>query len=432
MRVVWLLVLAGLATGAEPSAPAPPSSERAESRLPSWLTVGAEERFRINGLGGIDYASDAADLYVLQRLRVNLVVTPASWLRFTFQGQDSRAAGQDPQLSPLLAKDPMDLRWAYVELGDAERRPFTVRLGRQGLGFGDGRLVADSRWGNLGRSYDGVRVTARRGGLVFDAFATAVVRARPGAFNRSFQGDNLHGLHASMREMIPRATLEGYVFWRLAPGVIAESGAPGRLNVKTMGVRWAGAVFASCDYNVEMVLQRGRHSTDRISAWAGHWVFGRTFDAPHSPRVFGEYNYGSGDRDPNDGRHGAFNQLMSNSHDKFGLADQFMWSNLHHGRTGLEMKLRRSLTLSTSYHSFWLASARDAQYAPGLKPVARSIDGRAGRRAAQELDVEAFWAPWKNAEWNWGVGRIFPGPFLRATTEGAPQYYVFANLVQRF
>jgi hypothetical protein len=215
--------------------------------------------------------------------------------------------------------------------------------------------------------------------------------------------------------------------------VKCELGSTGRLDSKTAGVRWAGKLPHGFDYGLEAAGQGGSYGADGIGAWASHWVVGYTFDdRQHTPRVFGEYNQASGDSNSKDGRHGAFDQLYPSSHDKFGMADQFMWSNLRHARTGFEFKALAQLTLATSYHSFWLDNEHDGLYAPGSKLVARVADGSAGRHVGQELDAQAMWTVAAGTQLNWGYAHIFPGQFLRATVKGSPYNYVFLNVARRF
>ncbi len=426
----WCLMAHGAEPGNARRNPVP--SDRLNKELPAWLRWSGEERVRVEGLSGIGYR-EASDLYTLNRLRINLQVAPVRWLKFNFQGQDSRVFGGNVRPAPSSQKDSMDLRLAYLELGDAEKQPLVLRVGRQSLVFGEGRLVADPNWSNTGRTFDALRATFQHRGIRLDAFAASVVRMRDGEFNRRVDRDNFHGLYGSLERLIPNATIEPYLLWRLAPAVKGELGAAGRLDAKTGGVRWVGKLPVGFDYGVEVASQRGRYAGDRIEAWASHFVVGHTLPDPRRlPRLFVEYNHATGDKDPKDGLRGSFDQLYPSAHDKFGMADQFMWSNLRHARTGFEIKARPAIVLSASYHSFWLASASDGLYAPGAKLVARRPDGSAGRHVAQELDLQALWTVLKTTQVNFGYGHIFPGGFLQRTIDGSPHHFVFLNAGRRF
>jgi hypothetical protein len=167
--------------------------------------------------------------------------------------------------------------------------------------------------------------------------------------------------------------------------------------------------------------QTGAFAADNVRAWAGHWLVGYTIaGARYKPRLVAEYNYASGDEDPRDGRRETFDQLYPTGHDKYGLADQVGWRNIHHLRSGIEFKPRAKWLVTGSYHSWWLASARDALYSASGAAIARSADGSAGRRVGQEADLQAIYTLSRQVQVGGGLAHIFPGTFLKKTTPGKP------------
>jgi len=80
------------------------------------------------------------------------------------------------------------------------------------------------------------------------------------------------------------------------------------------------------------------------------------------PRLFAEYSFGSGDRNPNDGSRGTFDQLFPNIHGHNGLADQIAWQNLKEVRAGAGFVLRPHWIIAATYNDWWLANAADAFY----------------------------------------------------------------------
>jgi hypothetical protein len=199
----------------------------------------------------------------------------------------------------------------------------------------------------------------------------------------------------------------------------AEAGAAGDLTSSTSGVRLVGKFSAATDYNVEGAIQRGSLGSDTISASAGHALIGRTIPlGSKSYRVFGEYNFASGDKTPGDGVRGTFDQLYPTPHDKYGLADQVGWKNIHHMRTGVETRPHAKLAIAGGYHSFWLASATDALYSAGSAVLARIPTGAPDRHVGQELDIQATYTPSPRIQLHGGYAHIFTGAFLKAATPG--------------
>lgn len=400
--------------------------------LPKWLRLGVEERARFESAWGIGFKDGATDSYVLNRLRLNLSVAPTTWMKFKFEGQDSRVWGYSRGTAPASMKNVMDLRQAYLDLGNTETGRFSLRGGRQSITLGEGRLMADPGWSNTGRTFDALRVTARHGRYKVDAFAASVVKGAALDFDRHTDADNFHGIYGAIKNPIPDSTLEPYAFWRLSRGLKSELGRTGPQDTKTVGIRWFGKAPGSVDFMAETARQMGSYSSDDVGAWAGHWVVGKTMAAAkRKPRIFGEYNFASGDSNPKDGRRGTFDQLYATGHDRYGLDDQFIWSNIHHARTGLEFNASKTVNVKASYHSFWLASARDGLYVGG-KSIARVTDGSAGHHVGQEIDAQFFWNYTKSDQINVGYGRIFPGHFLKTAMTGAPFNLFFVNIARVF
>jgi hypothetical protein len=408
-----MMIVRATAAGQTSAAQAPPVTPPAPTafanlQLPSWFRIGVEHRGRLEGFTGGGFAADREDLYWLNRFRVTARVLPRSWLAATVQAQDARVEGRNGALTGAPFRDQFDLRLAHADVGNLERSRVAVRAGRQELVFGDQRLVGHANWLNTARSFDGARVVVRHQKLRVDAFAASVVAVQTDRFNFSGGGTYFYGGNAQWSG-VPQAVIEPYEFVRTTQD----------LTSFTTGARMAGRFSTRFDYNVEAAFQRGSLASDTISAWAGHWLLGRTIPSgPRSYRLFGEYNYASGDETPADATRGTFDQLYPTAHDKYGLADQVGWKNIHHVRAGLEFRPHAKLLVSSGYHSFWLASRRDALYSAGGAVLARMAAGAPDRHVGQELDLQATYSPSVRVQLTGGYAHLFTGAFLKAATPG--------------
>ena len=405
-------------TSAPPTnAPKPPAAF-ANLQLPAWMRIGVEHRGRLEGMTGAGFAADKEDLYWLNRFRVTARFAPKSWFTAAIQAQDARVEGRNGAVAGAPFRDQLDLRQAYADVGAFEKSRFAVRAGRQEIFFGDQRLIGHANWLNTARSFDGARAVFRDKKLRVDGFAASVVTPVIDKFNQSGSGNYLYGADAQWTGL-PKGTLEPYLFVRRANTLRTEAGAAGELTSSTTGVRLVGKFTPVLDYNAEMALQRGSLGTDSISAWAGHWLVGRTIPSgKKSYRVIGEYNFASGDETPGDGIRGTFDQLYPTAHDKYGLADQVGWKNIHDLRAGLEFKPRATLAMSGGYHSYWLANNRDALYSAAGAVVGRIATGAPSRHVGQELDVQATYTPSARVQVTGGYAHLFTGAFLKAATPG--------------
>jgi hypothetical protein len=407
-----------------------PLTRAVNTTLPAWLRIGGEERVRLEALDGIGFLP-SANAYVLQRLRLNVDLRAAAWLRFSFQAQDSRVFGSTVRPAPSSLQNRADLRLAFVQLGDSESSRWSLRAGRQSLSFGESRLLADPNWSNVGRAFDAVRVTFRYGGVRVDGFSGASVKADSTAFDRAVPGQRVHGVYGSIERLVPRAVVEPYLIVRVERDSRRELGGSSRMEEKVVGVRWTGKLPRRTDYAIEMASQFGLVGAEPIRAWAVHWVAGYTLaETALRPRLYAEFNRASGDQNPRDGVHGAFDPLFPSAHDKFGLADQFTWTNIEHARSGIQVRARKNLSLGAALNSFWLANRRDGIYSSGKVGIASN--GRQGNHIGNEADLQAQWNVSRDTTLDAGYGYLVPGGFLRAVQRSTHYHALFLSLAQRF
>ena len=415
---------------AQPSS-RPPVVNRVNDVLPGWLRVRGEFRERMEGVDGAGFDGAREDLYWLSRFRFDATIAPSDRLRFHVQAQDARVAKKSvgPTGTPFRA--PFDLRMAYADLGSA-KAPIAVRVGRQELVYGEQRLVGHVSWVNAARTFDGAKVTFRAKAFEVDAFAASVVRILEDGFDTSGHGNRFVGTYLKTGAVIPNGSLEPYLFWRRDVDLATETGARGDLGQTTIGVRLAGPLPAQLDYDVELAMQRGSLGSDDLRTWAGHGRLRKALPGRGAVRLTGEYNYASGDEDPADGVRGTFDQLYPTGHDKYGLADQIGWRNIHHARAGVELTPLKKLPIATTYHSWWLAERRDGIYTAGSAPLARVPAGAAGRHVGQELDVQAARPLTPQLHLVAGYAHVFTGEFLKEATPGASYSHPFVMLTYVF
>lgn len=423
-RTIWgagLTVSFALAQNVpEPISP----SSLINKRLPKWVRVGGEYRTRFESYSGGNFSAANSDGYWLSRTRLSVTLQPLPWAKVFAETQDARAIRKHPGLPPF--ENVWDLRSGYVELGDIDKKRLGLRVGRQELTFGENRIVGGAAWSNATRAFDGVRAVVKFAGNRVDVIATSVVVNVNGTWDHHQQGNNFHGIYTDFPKLIPHAVIQPYVFWRLQPRVRNEFGQVANLNMRMPGVRFVGTLPHGLDYNFEAAFQSGSLGRDRIQAWMGHWLLGRTWKKlPFSPRVWGEYNYLSGDANPRDGIRGTFDALYPTVHDKFGFADQFAGRNLKDIRWGLEGKFPKGVNASLELNDWHVASALDALYSGQGTIVGRSTTGLVGTHVGNEIDLIATWKLRGPIQAGAGVGYILPGAFLKQTTQGKPYLYPY-------
>ena len=416
--------LSGIWAGTSPS---PSLSEQFNKMLPKWLRFSGELRERFEGYSGGSFKHHATNDYDLHRTRLGVDIAPTSWFQAYAEMQDARVFGITPALPPYQATT--QLRQGYIRVGASEGNGLSLQVGRFDMTYGNNRLIGDSWWTNVSRSFDGVRAAYQQGRFRVDAFATSVVIVRQGVFDHNLSGNDLYGLYATAKNVIPHATFDVYEFWNLRPSFALENLKAGHLDEWTTGFRWVGALPHSFDYRTEMAYQIGTLAVDRIRAWMGHWVIGYTFQqVPVRPRLFVEFDYGSGSNNDKGGTDSTFDPIYPSTHDKLGLADQFGWRNIEDLRLGQDWHIARKWTAATSFHDFWLANAHDALYPARGSVIGDSANGADGTHVALELDAQLIYTPTRQTQIDFGYGRVIPCEFLNKTTKGVTYSYPYMQV----
>ena len=408
--------------------------EELNRSLPPWLEFGGEYRLRLEGQDGIKFGT-TDDSYVLGRLRLNLLVKPTRWFSLFGETQDSRIFFNEHLPSGLPYRNTWDIRQAYAEFGSSTEGWVDVIAGRQVLGFGVQRLIGPSDWSNTGRTFDAVRIDLHQPGYKISLFASSLVIGRDGVIDHHAQGNNLHGIYSTFSHLVPHATIEPYVLWRLAPPgeAFTQELASGALNEVTTGFRWGGEIPAAFDYEVEMARQSGSIGSKSIAAWAGHWELGKTFrNRWAAPRLFAASNYASGTRDASGRTWSTFDQLYPSSHDKLGVADQVGWRNVEQIRVGVAEKAGKKWKLKQTYEDFWLATKGDSLYNSSGKVVIPASASATSRHIGQEIDAIAEYQPNRATRFGFGWAHLFAGQFLKQTSGGKDYNYPFVYGTYQF
>lgn len=320
----------------------------------SWLRLSGEYRFRFEGRD-LGYGGGRDD-YGLFRTRLNVGIKPSRYFEVFFQGQDSRAPAIRDSRANGVFRNPFDIRQAHVKISSGESSPVSVTAGRQLLIYGDQRLVGALDWTNTSRAFDAVKLELQGGPAKVDVFSASVVANDPSRrLNQSPEGNNLHGVYGSVKSRV--LTVEPFVLLRTNPLVLGEGGA-GDMDRYSYGARLWAKKLSGWDYSATFVKQTGQFGSSDVSAGALSINIGKTWDMGRGPRTYVEYNYASGDHDPNDGHIGWFDDIYPTAHLYYGYNDLVGWRNIKNLRLGVSFIPVGKIKTSVDFHSFWLANSQ--------------------------------------------------------------------------
>jgi len=411
--------------------------------LPHWLRLSGEFRDREEGRTGIGFTPGNDDFYGLTRARIGFDVTPTSWLHGFVQARDSEVIGANPKNVTSSMKNVFDLNQAYVEFRNGDNGWFSLKVGRQELYFGDGRLVANSNWSNASRSFDAVRLSLGSDdvgswlhdiGAHLDIFAASVVVNYPTSLDQIQPGHDFYGVNLALTKIVPRMTIEPYVYLKTVPSVTGTNKTIGDERLYTSGLRVAGTVPGGFDYRFRYSLQTGNYAYNPIHAWAGYGILGYTIPGTRfEPRFSIEYNYASGNKSINSYHRDTFDLLYPTTHQWERITDLFGEQNIRDLKPGFDLKPTRKTRAYVVLSDLSLASRYDSLYSStGSLLVKVPKGGAQSTDIGEELDVFGTYDVNRRVQIGVGLGHLFAGQFLTQNTAGASALYPYGFVDYNF
>jgi hypothetical protein len=261
------------------------------------------------------------------------------------------------------------------------------------------RLIGNFAFSDVGRSFDGVQYALNRSKLNFTLLAARPTR---GVFQVDGWGElNANVFYGAFTGQLPGKDASGE--WRIfglaysdsRDGLVKTDNRPlavrnadrDHINIGTYGGHFLQAIGSSLG-TVDLLfwgaLQTGSWGklAQRSAAFAAE--AGWQPDAKYAPLravrpwLRAGYDYGSGDRNPNDGTHGTFFQVLPTPR----VYARFPFFNMMNNRDAFgELILRpsKALTIRTDIHSLALANRNDLWYSGGgmFQPWTFGYTGRA-------------------------------------------------------
>jgi hypothetical protein len=390
------------------------------------LTIGGEIRERGEFRQNADFNNNADDSlsFIGSRIRVNLGYEIAPEISFFFQMEDSRVFGYETTTTTNSAN--LDIHQGYLLIKNLVG-PASLTLGRQEMLLGDSRLIGNSGWGNVGRSFDGLRFAYLKDALRIDLFGMTVKKTAaspdpaltPAVANEDSQ--HLYGLYASLKAS--GMTIEPYLLFLqdTQNGLLTSNLLPGAAGQtrETLGVRIDKKGDGNpLDFTAELAYQTGSmdaHSNApkaNIQAYAMALKAGYTLPAAYSPRIGIEYDLASGDDNTGDDSAKTFENLFPTNHAQYGYMDYVGWRNMKDLRISVSAKPAKTVKVSLDYHMLALASTADNWYAASGAIFRTTPAGNAETEMGQELDLTAGILLKEKLQLDAGYGHFSPGSYI--------------------
>jgi hypothetical protein len=433
------VILAGLLVSRSASAQQPPAAPNTIA-LGDW-TLSPTMEVRVRG----EYRRDAPDLGgndlfgqpsprirnqwdVMERSRLGVGAERGA-LRAQLTLQDARALGS-PSTAFAGARGIAELQpyEAFGEVRSSGARPTYLRLGRQSVVWGEGRLIGNADFGPSGRWLDAARGHLAVGNFDFEALAAILEVPHPlGAAFGDKAGSNTSGVQlyglTGKWTIHPLLRIELFALARVARSSGEDYDGSRFTLARAQGERYTGSVRVSGEgsgwsYGAEGAYQLGKADSISftgadISAWAAEGHVQKTVDQlllMPTFRLNGSYASG----DDGKGNYKQFDPLLADPQRFHGQMDLFSWSNQVDVGGKITIVPWTDATFGVEYRYAQLAQAAGDWVGSYFTSVGRQNIGAKDKQLGHELDVGWSWRPWIPLELRAGWSGLLLGDGAKA------------------
>ena len=390
-----------------------------------YLTLGGEYRPRLEIYTNRNW-TDQDETFYSQRLNFHTSFNLGKHVRLfgeLYHGYTSNER-------QITQDDAIDLHQGFIEIKIGPNEPNTVylKLGRQEMGLGAGRLV-DLRDGpNVRRSFDMGKVTYKKDALSIHAFYGKEVNAAFSAFDNDFSLFNesannsiLWGAYSEL-SFNQKRNLEFY-YLGFQTQFSAYSNVGGKEVRHSTGIRSFGTIGKKWKYNTELIYQFGTLGEVNINAFnfEADWQF--LFPKMKwAPALGLKLDWSSGDKTADDGKLQTFNPMFVNPA-IYSLAGLNTPANLLSVHPSITVYPSRNLMLNLEYALLFRSSIEDGLYDPPRFQT-RMANGIEDSHLGDVIGLLIFYSYNRNLSFNIRGSYFIAGAFLEASGDAESTFQI--------
>ncbi len=388
------------------------SVQAQDSEFPTYTIQGqVRHRFESNAKT-FDSKNSALNFnLLLTRLGVNFY--REKHVEAFIQFQDSRVMGEETNTLTDGSADRFDLHQGYLKLINLFNEPVDLQIGRFEANYGSQRLIGAVGWHNIGRSFDGFRVTIHPENMSIDLFNFKVVEE----VEAGDEGDlNFYGANGDFK-LIENYKTQAFVLWQRAQPT-------DELSRYTAGLFISG-VSGNFKPEIELAYQAGTRASIDVSAFMVTVNLGYSFSsATIKPTISVGIDYLSGDDDPADGTYKVFDTMYGTNHKIYGYMDYFLNIPVHTMGLGLtdvhvkgSVKATKEMSIRLAIHTFM--SSEDYTLA----------DGSTSTNFGNEVDLTVVYTYTNRVSFVGGVSAFLPGAIFKETRGEDLSTWAYASTI---
>jgi len=368
---------------------------------PAFQTKGSA-RFRWNHYGNVGGAT-VTD-YAEMRFRPEFWFNPGSDLSVMFQPQFSQTVGSGG-FSGTTSDSAMNTHQAFMNYMPNDS--WKLQFGRFEMSYGDELLIGPVGWSNVGRSFEGMRVSMSHSMGWADVFATTLTENSPFSTPATSFDKALYGIYTGWKLSEEVKALEVYFLMQKDPaGLTAGAGGTDISSMSAYGARLKAAM-SGLDLRFEYTGEKNPQQTSSTADTSGTQMdaeVGYSMESPWKWRIAGEYADASKD----------YNQMYPTGHKWLGYADLLGRRNVTSIVGHLTMSPNADWNFGLDYHMFSRKDTATGIYGTGGAAVS-GVSGTANaeKGIGSEIDLTIKYNASKNVSFTGGYSMLTYGDFIK-------------------
>lgn len=404
-----------------------------------YLSLGFEYRIEYEYYDNWMFGAGPQDHngYVMNRIMPHFDFHTNRDFRLFSELEFDSIAGRNGGPRPGIDEDPGDVHQAFLEIGPhvSSLRGMSLRVGRQEVVLGSGRLMDNNEGPNVKLSFDGFRAIVEGAHARLDLFALKPVEDDEGYF------DDIPNPHQSVwgsyltipAPIVSRGQADIYYFGLDTKPATYNRGTADDFR-NTIGLRAFRPTGNGLDYNWEPNYQWGSFGSGAIHAWSVSTETGFTLDRTRfHPRPLLRADVYSGDSNSPGHPLGTFNPLFPRGAYFTNKVVPFVGpQNLIDLHPMLQFQLRANVTGSLGWNCYWRESTHDGVYAFGSGILIDPAGTSHARYLGYQGDLEIRWAPVRHTIIALNVAGFQPRTFFKTVTYNAAPVAANIGFTYRF
>jgi hypothetical protein len=401
----------------------------------AFLSVGGELRaqyqyFENQNFGDVPPTFEkvsVGQLWHRAMVHANLELSPK--VRIFAQLNNTLRQFNNNPLTPEIDQNELSLHQAFVEW--KPKQNWTLRLGRQEMGYGNNRIITFREGPNTRLTFNAAIIKYHKNHRKIDLLAISPVVSMPGVFDDASLRTFIYGIYGS-EAFFKSKIMADYYYLYFNSKDRQYNFVGGQENRFVAGKR-VYSQFPKLNFEAEFTYQLGNFNTQNINASSFSIDVNYKLQEQLKLVVGIAGNYITGDKDRNDNTLNTYNLIYSRPY--YGLAAPIGSSNLENINPYFKVKPISKISVFGGVYFMQRNSTQDGTYSPGMaqvRPTPERLFASTKRSIGTQYALETTYQMDERNTFGLDLALFQPGAYTKETGAGKDIFYFSVRTQLRF